>query len=232
MSRKLLITGASSGIGLATAECFLEHGFEVMNLSRGACPAASVNNVTCDFSAADVDETLEREVAPWLAGASKLVVVHNAAQLRSDTVATTRSDALREVLEINVIAANRINRCALPSMPPGSSIIYIGSTLSEKAVANSFSYVTSKHAVVGMMRATCQDLAGRHIHTVCICPGFTDTQMLREHVPADVLPSLGAISTFGRLINPAEIAQTIHFASRNPVLNGAVVHANLGQIEH
>lgn len=231
MSKKLLITGASSGIGLATAEHFLDQDFAVMNLSRRPCPAAAVHNVTCDFTANDADATLAREVAPWIAEASELVVVHNAAQLRSDTVETTQSDALREVLEINVIAANRVNRCALPNMPPGSSIVYVGSTLSEKAVANSFSYVTSKHAVVGMMRATCQDLAGRGIHTVCVCPGFTDTQMLREHVPAEFLPSLSEMSTFGRLIKPTEIAQTIHWASQSPVLNGAVVHANLGQIE-
>ena len=62
------------------------------------------------------------------------------------------------------------------------SIIYIGSTLSEKGVANSCSYVTSKHAVVGLMRSTTQDLVGKGIHTACICPGFTDTEMLKNHV--------------------------------------------------
>ena len=48
---------------------------------------------------------------------------------------------------------------------------------------HSFSYVVSKHALVGMMRATCQDLAGREIHTACICPGFTDTEMFRDTRP-------------------------------------------------
>jgi NAD(P)-dependent dehydrogenase (short-subunit alcohol dehydrogenase family) len=118
-------------------------------------------------------------------------------------------------------------------MAPGSSIIYIGSTLSEKAVANSYSYVTSKHAVVGMMRATCQDLANTGIHTVCVCPGFTDTEMLRTHVgeDADILKHIAALSTFNRLVTPEEIATAIQFAGQNPVLNGAVMHTNLGQIE-
>jgi NAD(P)-dependent dehydrogenase (short-subunit alcohol dehydrogenase family) len=116
-------------------------------------------------------------------------------------------------------------------MAPGSSILYVGSTLGEKAVPNSFSYVTSKHASIGMMRSTCQDLAGTGIHTACINPGFTDTEMLREHVPADVMPQIAAMSAFERLIQPEEIAQTLLFAAQSPVINGATINANLGQVE-
>ena len=99
--------------------------------------------------------------------------------------------------------------------------------------AKSGRYVTSKHAIVGMMRATCQDLANTGIHTVCVCPGFTDTEMLRTHVGQDeeILKSIASLSTFNRLINPEEIAAAIQFAAKNPVMNGAVMHANLGQIE-
>jgi NAD(P)-dependent dehydrogenase (short-subunit alcohol dehydrogenase family) len=85
--------------------------------------------------------------------------------------------------------------------------------------------------MIGMMRATCQDLAGREIHTACICPGFTDTEMLREHVPEDALSSVAAMSAYSRLVNPDEIADTLHWAATNPVINGSVIHANLGQIE-
>jgi NAD(P)-dependent dehydrogenase (short-subunit alcohol dehydrogenase family) len=82
-----------------------------------------------------------------------------------------------------------------------------------------------------MMRATCQDLAGSGVHTACISPGFTNTEMLREHVPADVMPQIAAMSAFERLIEPDEIAKTLLFAAQNPVLNGATINANLGQIE-
>ena len=118
-------------------------------------------------------------------------------------------------------------------MNAGSSIIYIGSTLSEKAVPNSYSYASTKHAMIGMMRATCQDLAGSGVHTACICPGFTDTEMLRAHVgdSDDVLEAIGSMSSYGRLIEPDEIARSIEFAVANPVINGSVIHANLGQIE-
>ena len=89
----------------------------------------------------------------------------------------------------------------------------------------------SKHALIGMMRSTCQDLAGQSIHTACVCPGFTDTEMLRQHVPAEAMASIRAMSAYGRLIDPDEIAETIFWAASNPVINGAVLHANLGQRE-
>ena len=82
------------------------------------------------------------------------------------------------------------------------------------------------------MRSTCQDLAGEGIHTVCVCPGFTDTDMLREHVGNDaaVLDSLAATVTMGRLVAPGNSRDPL-FVCRSQVLNGAVIHANLGQIE-
>lgn len=118
-------------------------------------------------------------------------------------------------------------------MKSGSSLLYIGSTLSEKAVSNAFSYVTSKHASVGMMRASCQDLAGNGIHTACICPGFTDTDMLRQHVgnQQDVLDAIASMNAFGRLIDDSEIAEYIFWSHNNPVINGSVLHAHLGQLE-
>ena len=144
------------------------------------------------------------------------------------------SDAeLREMLEINILAINALNTALIPSMPSGSSVIYIGSTLSTKAVANSFSYVVSKHAQLGIMRATCQDLMGKGIHTALISPGFTDTEMLQKHLNHDqgLVTSLAKMNSFQRLADPLEIAECIIWAHKNPVINGTIIEANLGQKE-
>ena len=119
-------------------------------------------------------------------------------------------------------------------MKTGSSILYVNSTLGEKAVTNAYSYVVSKHAGIGMMKANCQDLAGRGIHTLSICPGFTDTEMLRAHVghSDEVLKDIAGGVLMGRLIEPEEIAAALLFGAQSPVLNGSVIHANLGQREH
>ena len=227
----LLITGASAGIGVATARRFLEAGYAVINLSRRECPVPGVQHLRSDLSSSNFIDTVSEPIAAALADAETLTLVHNAARMDSDSAATTDSGALREVLEVNVVAANTLNRFCVPHMKPGSSILYVGSTLSDKAVPGSFSYVVSKHAMVGMMRATCQDLAGTGIHTTCICPGFTDTEMLRQHVPADVMPAVRAMSAFERLIQPEEIADALYWAAGSPVINGSVIHANLGQVE-
>jgi NAD(P)-dependent dehydrogenase (short-subunit alcohol dehydrogenase family) len=175
----MVITGASAGIGLATAQRFVDDGYDVVNLSRRRCPIRAVTHVNCDLAVPGFFEPLSSQLTPMLKDAERIVLIHNAARLSNDSAVETPSNKLREVLE----------------------------------------------------RATCQDLAGRSIHTACICPGFTDTEMLRAHVPSDAMEGVRAMSAYGRLIAPEEIAQTLHWAASNPVINGAVIHANLGQIE-
>lgn len=230
--KTLIITGASKGIGLETARLFADDGYRVINISRTPAPDDRVENHSVDLSMSDAEGQLTG-LLDILVDRAEICLVHNAGRLENDAADDTDTESFRNVLDINVIGPHILNQLLVSKMTPGSSIVYIGSTLAEKAVPNSYSYVVSKHAVIGMMRATCQDLAGRQIHTVCICPGFTDTEMLREHVGDDpeILDNIAARSTFGRLVEPEEIARTIRFAASNPVLNGAVIHANLGQVE-
>ena len=231
--RTLVITGGSKGIGLATAMLFSQEGYRIVNVSRSPISLPDAVQHAIDLGdpgwvARHGDGLLAR-----VEGSERVVVVHNAGLLARDNVQALEAGEFHRVLQVNVVASAQINQVLLPALVPGSAIIYVGSTLSEKAVANSCSYVTSKHAVVGLMRATCQDLSGREVHTACVCPGFTETEMLRAHVgnDAEVLRSLAGGVTFGRLIEPVEIARTIRFCAENPVINGAVIHANLGQIE-
>jgi 3-oxoacyl-[acyl-carrier protein] reductase len=232
--KSAIITGASVGIGRATAQAFLDDGFKVINLSRRACPLVGVDNHACDLGSEQAIEQACRTLADAISGSSSVALVHNASTMLKDSATDCDSDSLRQVLETNVVAINSINQRLLGLMPASSSLIYVGSTLSEKAVANSFSYVLSKHAQLGMMRASCQDLMGSGIHTALVCPGFTDTEMLRTHLGGDseLTGMIAGMNSFNRLIDPAEIAELIRWAHHNPVINGAVLHANLGQKEN
>lgn len=234
MSKVLVITGGSKGIGRATAATFKAEGYKVINMSRSAPPDEGGVHIPVDMSDIQWPEKVAARLQQEVADADSICIIHNAAVLKKDAVGDVSAASLQHVLQLNVIAASQLNQLLLPSMKSGSSIIYVGSTLSEKAVAGSCSYVTSKHAVIGLMRATCQDLAGSGVHTACVCPGFTDTEMLREHVGQDqaILTAIASGVTQGRLIEPQEIADTLWFASQQPVINGCVLHANLGQIEH
>ncbi len=234
MSGLLVITGASAGIGRATAAHFADNGWRVINLSRSGCDVAGVTHLSADLSDPSWPDAVGPELKPLLDQADGTIcLVHCAGLLLKDNVREVTADALASSLQVNVIAASQLNQLVLPHMTAGSSVIYVGSTLGEKAVAGAASYVTAKHAQIGLMRSTCQDLAGSGIHTSCVCPGFTNTAMLRSHVGHDneILDSLAANVTMGRLIEPEEMAQTIWFAAHSPVINGSVLHANLGQLE-
>ena len=227
----IVITGASKGIGKATAARFVANGDRVINISRSPSDIQGIENVPIDLAGPGAIDSVDDLVSnlPF----DDIHLIHNAARLVNDSIRDVDAESFKAIININIIATQILNQAILPKMAEGSSIIYIGSTLSEKAVANSYSYVSTKHAIVGMMRATCQDLAGSGIHTACICPGFTDTEMLRAHVgdSNEVLAEIGSMSSYGRLIEPAEIARTIEFATANPVINGSIIHANLGQKE-
>jgi len=233
VNKSLVITGASKGIGFATAQQFSNQGYRVINVSRSMCDIEGVVNISVDLLNHAWAEEFGAELLALVADLDEMVLVHNAAMMTKETVSDIPAATLRDVLQLNVVAAAQLNTLLIPKMQQGSSIIYISSTLGRKAVANTHAYVISKHAVIGQMRASCQDLAGSMIHTAAVCPGFTETEMLSEHLGAnpEIYQQITAGIAHRRLAQPSEIADTIWFASQNPVINGAIIDANLGQIE-
>jgi len=233
MKKVLVISGASKGIGLATAKLFQQQGYEVVNLSRSPIPLAGATHISADFSNRNWADNCCEHIVATLAGADQVVLVHNAALLHKGNSVDLDIADLEAALAVNIVAPAILNKIVVGHMPRGSALLYIGSTLAEKAVPNTAPYVISKHAVVGFMRSSCQDLAGRGIHSACICPGFTGTEMLLTHAQGDqgFLDTIAETVTFARLIEPEEIAQSVYFCANSPVINGAVIHANLGQIE-
>ena len=233
MNKTLVVTGASKGIGLASARLFQSNGYSVINLSRSSCELENVTNINLDMSNEAWLKPNANQILNAVGEPDQLVLLHNAAMMTKDTVSSLDGDVLRQVLQLNVVAAAELNTLLTPKMKPGSSILYISSTLGRKAVANTHAYVISKHAVIGQMRASCQDLAGSMIHTAAVCPGFTETEMLKEHLGAnpDIYEQITAGIAHRRLAQPQEIADTLLFCAHNPVINGAILDANLGQIE-
>lgn len=232
MKSYLVITGASRGIGYACAREFIKGGWQVINISRTACDIPGVTNILRDLADPNWDVQIGDELAP-LANAEKICLVHNASFCHGDSAKTLSAERLRSVLDINLMAPVMLNGLCLPQMKAGSSIIYVGSTLAEKAIPGLASYIISKHGLAGLMKSTCQDLASTQIHTCCVCPGITDTSMLAGRFAADpsLRPILEKKQTMDRLVEPEEIADLIWFCANHPVVNGAMIHASLGQRE-
>ena len=232
-SKTLVITGASKGIGRATAALFLEKGYRVINLSRSNPNLEGIHHISADLSDPQWLPENGQQVLELIPEGNTISLIHNAAMMVKDDTESVTPEIMQQVFQLNVIAATQLNQLLLPQMNNGSSILYVASTLAEKAVAGTCSYVSSKHAQLGLMRSTCQDLFGRGIHTAAVCPGLTDTEMLRQHCnnDEDILSSMAELSSYNRLVKPEEIAFTLFFCAQNPAINGATLHANLGQKE-
>ncbi|MCD6045935.1 MAG: protein fixR [Gammaproteobacteria bacterium] len=228
----VIITGASKGIGYKTAETFLDNRFDVLNVSRNACTLTGVSNIKLDLISA-TDEAIKNKLSSHVPHTRRIILIHNSSVCYNDTVQNFNAAHWQDTLRLNVTIPALLSQWLLPQMMPQSAIVFIGSTLSEKAVGNTCSYTVSKHAVLGLMRTVCQDLAGKFIHTCCVCPGVTDTEMFRlrvENNPA-LLAKLTRLQSDDRLLQPQEIAEAIFMAATHPIFNGAVLHANGGQIE-
>jgi len=231
MTKHLIITGGSKGIGKKTIARFLENNWKVLNLSRTPCDFPNVTNVAIDLSKANSIHAHSAQLQSIVNDASQLCLVHNAAYYTHNTILSQTIEELEQAFAVNIVAPSALNQLFIPFMKPSSSIIYIGSTLSEMAVPGVASYIVAKHAMIGLMRATCQDLNGKFIHTVCVCPGLTDTEMLRAHMDQQTIDSFVTHKISAkRLVDPAEIAEVVYFCANSPVINGSIIHANLGQI--
>ena len=230
MNKFLIITGGSSGIGYAAAVLFQKENYKVINLSRSEIPLKDAIHIPVDLSTSTWHEEVSSTFKTLLEDADQISLIHNASKMQSDNVENFHLHALRDVLEVNLVAPSILNKLTIPYMKRGSSIIYVGSTLSEKAVPQMSSYVTTKHGMIGLMKSTCQDLFGRFIHTACVCPGATETEMLQEYVQgnAEALKIMAGTLSENRLISSPEIASTLLFCAQNSVINGSVIHANLG----
>lgn len=237
-----VVTGASSGIGRATVERLLGDGWRVHAVARRGCDVPGAVAHAVDLAAPDgvaTAITALRSAIEGPAGSAdgdgqpRLALVHAAAVMESDAADRIDEAAWERAMRLNVTVPALLTAALADRLRPGSAVIYVGSTLSEKAVAGRLSYCTSKHALVGLMRGTVQDFFGRGVHALCVCPGFTDTEMLRPVLDAN--PGLEAAVvanvSFGRLVRPEEIADLVAYCIDRPVLNGAVIHANLGQRE-
>lgn len=227
----LVLTGGSKGIGEKTIAYFMQHGWQAINISRSACKLPHVTNIKVDLSQVSTISNHADSLRHLLKNAETICLVHNAGHYERDSIETISIESLQRTLAVNVVAAVALNEIIIPLMKPNSSIIYIGSTLSEKAVPNAASYVVSKHAVVGLMRATCQDLKDKLIRSNCVCPGVVDTPMLKDTMDEKIQKFLIETKIMGkRLIEPDEIAEVIYFCAVTPVINNVVLHANLGQV--
>ncbi|SHJ21628.1 NAD(P)-dependent dehydrogenase, short-chain alcohol dehydrogenase family [Roseomonas rosea] len=234
-----LVTGASSGIGLAIARRFAELGMQVVLVGRrqGALDAAASSLGAAALSlAADVTSPadLERLFAEVKARFGRLdVLVPNAGGGQHAPLGQITEAQFDQQFATNVKGVVFTVQMALPLMKPGASIVIVGSTASIDPGPTMSIYGATKAAVRNLVRSWVSDLKGSGIRINIVSPGPTNTASLRdafgEHAE-EGMAFLTAKSPIGRIGEPDEIAAVAAFLASDAAsyVNGVELFADGG----
>ena len=224
--RTAIVTGASSGIGRATAEALLARGARVV---AGARRVERLEELGEGALGLPLDVTDPESCAAFVTRAVKelegLDILVNAAGLAlgRDPFDDSTEDDERVVLETNVNGLIRMTRLALPHFADGGHIVNIGSVAGRQAYANGSLYVASKFAVRGFTYALREDLLGRPIRITTVDPGLVETDFSRVRFRGDEAQA-SAVYEGVEAMQPEDIAECIVFALTRPA------HVNVDEL--
>jgi NAD(P)-dependent dehydrogenase (short-subunit alcohol dehydrogenase family) len=246
--RAAIITGGSSGIGLATALLFSREGAQVLiaarhpKLGRQAVQKINATGGRALFVACDVRrvEDCQHVVASALDAFGHLdILFNNAGVIYVDrTVANTSDQEWFDTLGINITGTFFMSRLAIPHMAEagGGVIINNASVFGLKAGAGVAAYCAAKGAIVMLTKAMAVDHAARHIRVNCICPGSVDTPLLHGEMAAlggEALlrPIFASRHPLNRISTPEEIAHAVLFLASDDssFITGAAIPVDGGR---
>lgn len=190
----VVITGASRGIGRATALAFARTGAKVVGCGVRAQTTSFVDELSdelrdrCAFFRCDVGSSLEvKRFAEEVMSRFGVpdVIVNNAGVVVRAPLEKLDDEAWHNVMNVNVNGTFFVTRAFLPGMKARNSgkIINISSIAGRQGTPQLVSYCTAKHAVVGFTRALSEELRGTDIRVNAVCPGSVDTDMLKIGMP-------------------------------------------------
>jgi NAD(P)-dependent dehydrogenase (short-subunit alcohol dehydrogenase family) len=217
-----LVTGGTSGIGLATAKRFVSEGAYVFITGRREAElAAAIKEVGNDVTAIRGDVAnlgdLDRLYAQIKQDKGRLdIVFANAGTAKYATVGEITEELYDSIFDTNVKGLLFTVQKALPLLPDGASIILNASIVASKGLASNSVYSATKAAVRSFARTWTTDLKARHIRINAVSPGSIDTPGLNELLGSSETGQqrLKMISTavpLGRLGKPDEIANAVVF---------------------
>jgi len=218
-----IITGATSGIGSATARRFAAEGAQVVVCGRdraaGSRLLAELSGTGCELVLGDVtDPATAIAAAEAAARLGPLdVLVNNAAMDFTSDLYETRAEDVRRVLEVNFVGAFLMLQSAARAMRGrGGSIINLVSRTATVGVPTMAVYGASKGALASLTRGAAVDLAADGIRVNAIAPGFTETPLMATWLadqpdPAQARSTAAAKIPQGRFATPDDVAAAAVF---------------------
>jgi NAD(P)-dependent dehydrogenase (short-subunit alcohol dehydrogenase family) len=205
--RTAVVTGSSSGIGLAIATDLAASGWRVVGLSRsrGSLPDG-VHWVACDLADPASRDAALREVEVVAADGLD-ALVHAAGLQHSGRVGALDAAAGERMWAVHVRAAEHLVDTLAPRLVDGGRVVLVGSR-TMTGVPGKSQYAATKAALVALARSWAAELAPRRITVNVVAPGPTRTAMLDDPNRSTTPPRLPPL---GRLVEPAEVAALTRF---------------------
>ena len=238
--RAVLVTGASRGIGAATARAFAADGDRVaVHFASSASSAAQTLESLAGsghvLAPADLaDAAAVREMVDAVAGALGHidVLVNNAGIYLPHPITAVSyeewQDAWSRTLAVNLVGAANATWCAVQHMPDGGRIVNVASRGAFRGEPNQPAYGASKAALISFGQSMARALGGRSIAVTTIAPGWTDTAMAAEALHGPTGESRRQESPLGRAASPDEVAAAILYLAspQAEFATGAVLDFN------
>ncbi|MBF0819562.1 3-oxoacyl-ACP reductase [Streptococcus acidominimus] len=209
MTKKVLVTGVSSGIGQAQAQLFLKKGYEVYGVDQGQDPS-----LTGDFHFLQLD--LRQSLVPLFDWLPEVDILCNTAGKLDDYKALLEvsEEEIEAIFSVNLFATMRLTRFYLAKMleKQAGIIINMCSIASFLAGGGGAAYTASKHALAGFTKQLALDYADRGIQVFGIAPGAVKTAMTASDFEEGGLADWVAAETpIKRWLEPDEIAEVTLF---------------------
>ncbi|OXA82063.1 NAD(P)-dependent dehydrogenase, short-chain alcohol dehydrogenase family [Flavobacterium aquidurense] len=240
-NKNVLITGGTTGIGLATAKEFIKAGANVWITGRNS---ENLENAAAEISSPKL-KTIVADTAN-LSDLSELEKTFTETGNKLDTLflnaGIARFTSIEEVTEADFDAQFNTNvkghfftlQKLLPHLAEGSSVIFTSSTVATAANLGSSIYSATKGALNKIAQVAANELAGRKIRVNILSPGPVSTPGLHKAVPEDAKEFLAGATAMQRLGDPSEIAKTVLFLASDHAsfITGTELIADGGYINY
>lgn len=244
MKRTIIITGGTTGIGKATALHFAKNDWNVIITSRseekGHAFVAEAHSEGLEMTFFTLDVTNEQQFAlvieQSVAKFGKLdsIVNNSGISLAAAPLADTETEDFKQQIETNILGVYYGMKYAIRAMlkTGGGTIVNLASIAGINGLPYTAQYVATKHAVVGLTKATAQDYATQGIRINAVAPGAIKTDILRNAIEAGAYDekSIAAIHPMNRMGEVEDIALAIYYLASpdNHFLTGTILNVDGG----